>query len=197
MGGLRIAFTGWACTSGYIARDPIAPRWYLLTAGHCLANSGLLATWSHGGRGVGVAARHAFHEGSYADVGAIDISEAEASSRVYGSTSNDILIVTGASPNSAQTIGSAVCRSGATSGWTCGSIVAADVDVMIRGTLIRHTWWTDFPSGAGDSGAPIVDLQGRVLGVVIATTPTQSLYSTVDWIATEMHLVPCVPETCG
>jgi hypothetical protein len=196
MGGLRIAFTGWACTSGFVARDPATSSWYLLTAGHCLADSGLSARWSNGSRVVGHAAINAFRPNSNADVGAIEIAQADASRQVFGETHGNVLMLTGSSANSSQTIGSEVCRSGATSGWTCGSIVATDVDVKIRGVLIRHTSWTDFPSAAGDSGAPIVDRQGRAVGILIATTATRSVYSTIDWIATELPLQPCVAQAC-
>ena len=57
-----------------------------------------------------------------------------------------------------------VCRSGGTSGWRCGSIIAADVDATVGGMVIHHTWWTDFPSAAGDSGSPVLDHDGRAAG---------------------------------
>lgn len=189
-GGLRITFTGWACTSGFVARDPAESRWYLVTAGHCLADSGLFARWSHGGDAVGRAAYHAFRQASSADAGAIEISAADASDQVFGATQRELLTLRGWVPNASQTVGSEVCRSGGTTGWTCGSITDVDDDVEIRGHTIRHTWWTDFPSAKGDSGAPIVDAHGRILGIVIATTPTQSLYSTVEGIAAEIDLQP-------
>src|SRR5436189_292902 len=92
--------------------------------------------------------------------------------------------------------GSRICRSGATSGWRCGSVVAADVDATVDGTRLRHTWWIDFPSAAGDSGAPVLDVDGRAAGILIATTQTRSLYSTVDWIAAELGVRVCVTATC-
>jgi hypothetical protein len=87
-------------------------------------------------------------------------------------------------------------RSGGASGWRCGSIAVADVDAKLDGKLVHHTWRTDFPSAAGDSGSPVLDGDGRAAGILIATTPTQSLYSTVDWIATELHVRPCVTPNC-
>jgi Trypsin len=196
MGGLQITFTGWSCTTGFVASDTQARHLFVLTAGHCLAGSGVSALWSHHGAAIGRATAEVFHRGSGADVGEIEIAGPGSSDEIYGPTNADIRTLTGWAPNASQTIGSEVCRSGVTSGWRCGSIVAADVDTTLMGTLIRHTWWTDFPSASGDSGAPVVDRDGRAAGILIATTPTQSVYSTVDWIATELHVRPCVESTC-
>ena len=196
MGGLQITFTGWSCTTGFVARDSQTRQLYVLTAGHCLAGSGVSALWSHHGASFGRATAEAFHPGSVADVGEIEVAGPATSDEIYGPSNADIRRLTGSAPNASQTVGSEVCRSGVTSGWRCGSIVAADVDTTLLGTLIRHTWWTDFPSASGDSGAPIVDHDGRAAGILIATTSTQSVYSTVDWIATELHTRACVDSEC-
>ena len=196
MGGLQITFTGWSCTTGYVARDIATHKVVVLAAGHCVAGSGLSALWSHHGAAIGRATAEAFHAGSNADVGEIEVAESKAGNEVYGSSGTDIRSVTGWAPNASQTVGSKVCRSGGASGWDCGTIVAADVDATVGGMLIHHTWWTDFPSAAGDSGSPVLDKDGRAAGIVIATTPTRSLYSTVDWIATELPARPCVTPGC-
>lgn len=197
MGGLQITFTGWSCTTGFVARDTETGKLIVLTAGHCVAGSGLSARWSHHGVAIGRASVGAFHPGSSADVGAIDLADGRATNEVYGSSHTDIRRVRAWASNASQVTGTAVCISGATSGWRCGSIIAADVDATIGGVLIRHTWWTDVPSAAGDSGSPVLDRDGRAAGIVIATTPTRSLYSTVEWIATELRARPCVTPSCG
>jgi hypothetical protein len=168
----------------------------ILTAGHCLAGSGLSALWSHHGVAIGRASVDTFHPGSGADAGAIDLADARATNEVYGSNRTDIRSVAGWASNASQATGTVVCRSGATSAWRCGSIVAADVDATVGGVLIRHTWWIDVPSAAGDSGSPVLDRDGRAAGIVIATTPTRSVYSTVEWIAIELHARPCVTPGC-
>ena len=157
---------------------------------------GLTALWSHHGAAVERATAEAFHAGSNADVGEIEIAGSGAANEVYGSSGTDIRSVTGWAPNASQTLGSEVCRSGGTSGWRCGTIVNADVDATIGGRPIHHTWWTDFPSEAGDSGSPVLDGDGRAAGIVIATTETQTLYSTVDGIATELSVLPCITPSC-
>jgi len=195
--GLRITFTGWACTIGFFARDPETRKLFAVTAGHCTSGSGLYAQWSHHGTVIGRAALDAFEDGSTADAGAIELEESAFANVVYASAGSDLRPVEATLPDTSQTIGSEVCRSGGTSGWACGKIVAVDVDTTVAGKHIRHTWWTDFPSASGDSGGTIVDPAGHLLGIVIATTPTQSVYSTVDSVAGELDLAPCVEEACA
>jgi hypothetical protein len=196
MGGLQITFTGWLCTVGFVARDMATRDLYILTAGHCVAGSGVSALWSHHGAAIGRATAEAFHPGSNADVGEIEVAQSDAGDEIYGLSNTDIRNVTGWAPNASQTVGSKICRSGGTSGWRCGSIAVADVDATIEGRLIHHTWLTDFPSAAGDSGSPVLDGDGRAAGIVIATTATQTLYSTVEWIATELGVRPCRRANC-
>jgi hypothetical protein len=197
MAGLQITFTGWSCTTGFLARDSETKELELLTAGHCVAGSGLSALWSHHGTTIGRATTEAFHTGSNADVGTVQVTESDASNAIYGTSNADTRSVTQLAANGSQTLGSKVCRSGGHSGWGCGSIVATDVDMTIDGRLIRHTWWADFPSAGGDSGSPVLDGAGRAAGILIATTPTQSGYSTLDWIATEIHARPCLDTACS
>jgi hypothetical protein len=195
-GGLRITFTGWSCTTGFVARATGTRKLYMVTAGHCTAGSGLFAQWSHHGIPIGRAALDTFEDGSSADAGAIEIEEVGAGNLVYASSNADIGTVAASLADSGQTIGSEVCRSGGTSGWTCGRIVATDVATKIAGKDIGHTWWTDFPSAAGDSGGPVLDRAGHLLGIVIATTATQSVYSTVDRITAALDVQPCLTPTC-
>jgi streptogrisin C len=195
-GGLRITYTGWACTTGFVARDATSNTRFVLTAGHCVAGSGLTAQWSHHGNVIGRAALQGLREGSSADVGAIAIDPTVVSNEIIGSGPLDRRTIAGVAPDSSQAVGSSVCRSGATSGWGCGRIIATDVDADINGTRIRHGWWIDIPSAPGDSGAPVVDARGRAAGIVIGTTATRSLYSTVDGIDAELGLRPCLDPSC-
>jgi hypothetical protein len=197
VGGLQLQSTGWACSSGFIARDTTRDQIYLLTAGHCIADSGLLALWNHHGEKVGRAALTALRAGSAADVGAIEVGLGSVSNGVYGSATGDIRLITERAPDAAQTVGSMVCRSGGVSGWRCGSVTRADVATSIRGMPISHTWWIDFPSAKGDSGSPILDAEGRIAGIVIATTGTESVYSTVDAIGQELGVRPCLDDACN
>ena len=53
-------------------------------------------------------------------------------------------------------------------------IVAADVDAVIDGTLVHHTWWIDFPSGPGTRGPGHRWGWALRAGFRIATTQTRS-----------------------
>jgi hypothetical protein len=193
--GLRLTFTGWACTSGFIGRDASGHA-YLVTAGHCLVNAGIPALWSHGGVEVGRGARAAFGDKTHSDAGTIELSDGGPTNLVFASGPADLRRITGIRPNRSQTIGSRVCRSGATSGWVCGRIARTDTNVTIGAVLVRHAWWTDFPSAEGDSGAPIIDDSGRILGIVVATTSAESVYVTVDSLAEILGVRPCLDPPC-
>jgi hypothetical protein len=196
LGGLELESTGWACSSGFAARSLTTERTYLVTAGHCIANSGLLALWSHHGAVVGRAALTAFRPGSTADGGTLEVVLGSVGNGVYGSAASDVRPITARAPDAEQHVGSVVCRSGGTSGWRCGSITRAEVATRILGVPIGHTWWTDFPSTKGDSGSPVLDEKGRIAGIIIATTETESVYSTVDAIEDELGVRPCLDDAC-
>ena len=195
-GGLRITFTGWACTAGFAARATSDLEWYVVTAGHCLTGSGLYARWSHHGAIIGRAALDAFGDRSGVDAGAIEVSADSASNELYGRDQDDIRRVTAIVPDRAQSLGTAVCRSGGTSGWSCGRVARQDIPIHLLGVPVAHTWWTDFPSATGDSGSPVIDRGGRLLGITIATTPTQTIYVTAEDVLAALRVQPCLQEDC-
>ena len=66
-----------------------------------------------------------------------------------------------------------------------------------------HRWNTHpphvvdrLPVGRGGQRLPGTRPRWRAAGIVIATTPTQTLYSTIDWIATELPARPCITPSC-
>ena len=194
--GLQLAFTGWACTSGFLARDASADV-YVVTAGHCLESAGLDATWSHGGAEIGRGARAAFSDGTSADAGAIRAAEAGPRNQLFASGTTDIRQFVGVRGHTEQPVDTRVCRSGAGSGWSCGRITKIDADTVMGGRTFHHTWWTDFPSTAGDSGGPVIQDDGHLLGIVIATTLTQTIYLPVDYVVDVLDLQPCVDALCS
>src|SRR4051794_14245957 len=196
-GGLRITFTGWACTIGFIARGAEDKTMYAVTAGHCISGSGMYAQWSLNRAPIGHAALNAFEDEPTVDAGAIEIPAASVSDELFASGQDDTMAVTAFVRDDAQALGTEVCRSGGTSGWSCGHIVSRDIPTTIEGMHVDHTWWTDFPSATGDSGSPMIDREGRLLGIAVATTTTQTVYVPVDEVAKALHVRPCLQADCG
>ena len=194
--GLRITFTGWACTSGFLARDRANAKFYLVTAGHCLVSSGLPARWSHGAVEVGRGVKAFFGDAHATDAGTIDVSDVGPRNLVFASGPFDLRAIEAVRAERSQVIGTGVCRSGGAGGWRCGTISRADVDVTIRGHVVRHTWWTDFPSAEGDSGAPVFDKDGALAGIIVATTASESVYLSAAAVSAALGVVPCLDPEC-
>lgn len=138
----------------------------------------------------------ALADASGSDAGAISILEDGPKNLMFGTEPSEIRTLSALRPSQSQRVGTRVCRSGGSSGWTCGTVTRADENVTMRGALIRHTWWTDFPSAEGDSGSPVIDEEGALMGIVIATTKSESLYLTVDAVSAVLGVRPCLDGAC-
>lgn len=191
------------CTSGFLGR-PLASSTplYIITAGHCLQEVGLAATWKHNGVALGTGVGEDYYDNSSADSGWFSDVETAGKNFFYASSSSDIRAVTGKYTNAQQVVGFIICRGGWTSGYDCGTVeftnITAEVTDDFLGVTytIFHMWVTDFPSAAGDSGSPIF-YTTRAAGIASATTPTYTLYSTIDWIGTESGVRPCYSSACA
>lgn len=168
-GGIEIYRTSGVsqCTSGFIVKRASTSTYGVITAGHCIeVNGGYDKDWFHGTTSVytiGRSQRETWQAGADADVGIIHANAGSVPSqknRIYtpgdATTYRDILAVT-TSVN--QNVGMVVCRSGRTSGWDCGTIVAKNVTkpscVGTDCRLIDYVVEVDFDSMGGDSGGPI------------------------------------------
>ena len=165
-GGLeyRYAISGgynW-CSVGFTAIDA-ANRPVLLTAGHCLAGRasvyrngytiGSVRSWRFGGEDWAVVNNsYPGYWVPYAHV-----------ARYNGTT----MAVRGLWTNPMP--GTPICKSGRTTGWTCGSITATNVTQAYNGKvvygLVRHTACTE----GGDSGGSVVSTGGYALGLTAAS----------------------------
>ncbi|MEU8379151.1 S1 family peptidase, partial [Streptosporangium sp. NPDC048865] len=61
--------------------------------------------------------------------------------------------------------GSSVCRSGAASGWHCGTIAQRDTTVVYPQGAVRHLTRTTICSEPGDSGGPVISIE-QAQGIV-------------------------------
>jgi streptogrisin D len=143
-GGQAIYHGRSRCSAGFNTRSG-SGRNYVLTAGHC-ANLG--GTWTtSGGQTIGPVAASSFPGNDY---GAIRISNPAALDPRGGVLHNgSFRDITGAGR---VTVGSSACKTGSTTGTTCGTVLAYNVTVnYAEGTVFGLTR-TTICTQPGDSG---------------------------------------------
>ncbi|MFI5934333.1 S1 family peptidase [Actinoplanes sp. NPDC051494] len=168
-GGDRFDTASAACSVGFSVSPISAPGTPgFVTAGHCGTTGTVTSDPS------GSFSASAFPGNDFAWVQATGDWTSQPSVDLYdGGT----LAVTGW--NEAP-IGSAVCASGFTSGWTCGTIQAKNVTVTYAGgQTVTGLTRTTVCRGHGDSGGPFLtgsQAQGTLSGGVVGCTTTGESY---------------------
>lgn len=118
-GGQQIEFSGYVCSLGFNATRGGSP--VFVTAGHCGEG---YQTFSKGGTTLGTTQAYSFPGNDYAystlssswtGVGAVDLYDGVNARPVSGYSN--------------APVGTAICKSGRTTGWTCGSVQAKNVTV--------------------------------------------------------------------
>lgn len=153
IGGQAITRSGSRCSAGFNARNSAGTR-YVLTAGHCTEMGG---TWSGSGGTIGPVSGTSFPTNDY---GRITVTSASAVSTplVDRYSSGSDVTVTGPA---ASSVGQAICRSGSTTGWRCGSVTALNQTVNYGGgDVIYGLTRTTACAQPGDSGGPYVSNPG-------------------------------------
>ncbi|MGI8682136.1 MAG: S1 family peptidase [Mycobacteriales bacterium] len=167
VGGLQIVIpTGGLCSVGFNTRDANG-RDVVLTAGHCVKTSG---TVSRNGYRIG-ATRTANYPGD--DFGTFWNSyptfwQPSVSVYKYNNTYVSIRGQWNTPP-----VGATVCKSGRTTGYTCGSITALNQTVIYTGGitvsgLVRHNACVE----GGDSGGSNISAGAYALGVTSGASLT-------------------------
>lgn len=149
IGGQAITRSGARCSAGFNARAASGTR-YVLTAGHCTQLGG---TWSGVGGTIGPVAGTSFPGNDY---GRIQVTSSSAASTPlvdrYSSGSD---VTVGGAGNAA--VGTAVCRSGSTTGWRCGTVRGVNQTVNYGGgDIVSGLTRTSACAQPGDSGGPYV-----------------------------------------
>jgi streptogrisin D len=143
-GGQAILHNGSRCSAGFITRSG-SGRNYVLTAGHCTNLGGTWTTSS--GQTIGPVAASSFPGN---DFGAIRISNPAAldprGGVLYNGAFRDI---TGASR---VPVGSSACKTGSTTGTTCGTVQAYNVTVRYAEGTVSGLTRTNICTQPGDSG---------------------------------------------
>ncbi len=153
----RAGQTNGRCSVGFNVYD--RTRYYVLTAGHC--SRGYPAT-QRGGYRLGRTTAYRY-PGADWGVFTNDYPGYFTPKAATAQWNGYVLSVPGAWSNPA--VGTAVCKSGSTTGWTCGSITALNVTVnygdgLVYG-LVQHSACTE----QGDSGGAVVSTGGWALGL--------------------------------
>ncbi|HKE98483.1 MAG TPA: S1 family peptidase [Actinomycetes bacterium] len=139
--------TGGRCTAAFMTRSRRG-NWYALTAGHCTS---FAPAWeTAGGAMIGPSAAASFPGD---DFGAIRISNPGAL-RPQGAVLDDdgVLAITGAADPVA---GSAACKTGSTTGTTCGTVLRTNVTVRYAEGTVYGLTETNLCTQPGDSGGPL------------------------------------------
>jgi streptogrisin D len=146
-GGQAILRGGARCSAGFNTRNG-SGRNYVLTAGHC---TNLGGTWrTSSGQTIGPVARSSFPGNDY---GTIRISNPSAldprGGVLYFGAFRDI---TGASR---VPVGASACKTGSTTGTTCGTVQAYNVTVNYAEGTVRGLTRTTICTQPGDSGGAL------------------------------------------
>jgi streptogrisin C len=143
-GGVRVdKNTGYVCSLGFNARTTKGTRIFL-TAGHCTAGK---PSFSRNGYVLGNTRTSSFPGNDFGTVGVIEGWDQQGYVEGWGAGNVAVKGIANA------TVGSTLCKSGKSTGWTCGKIVARNVTVnygsnkVVRG-LFQHTACVE----GGDSG---------------------------------------------
>ncbi|WP_162907454.1 S1 family peptidase [Allorhizocola rhizosphaerae] len=149
------------CSTGFLAQGG---GWYfLLTAGHCVANtSGSAAVWyTEGGYNsgglIGVRTTRPYYPGD--DFANIQISRITphqyAPSVLHHGSPRPVRGVGTARPPQDFFPGSPVCKTGRTTGTTCGFVTRVNVSVTYHDGVVSGLIESSVCAGPGDSGGPL------------------------------------------
>ncbi|HET9873083.1 MAG TPA: S1 family peptidase [Propionibacteriaceae bacterium] len=169
-GGQQVNMSdGFVCSAGFNARTSAGAR-ILLTAGHCAESR---PTFSRNGVIIGTTRAFSFPGNDYAAVNVSTAWTQQGAVDMYNGTFRRV------SGFSRAPVGSSVCKSGRTTGWTCGVIQANNQTVNygngdIVSGLVRHSACVE----QGDSGGSNISstlAQGLTSGGALYTGSTGRL----------------------
>jgi hypothetical protein len=165
------------CTTGWMAKRTDTGHSVMVTAGHCLELSGGAgATCLHNGVSLGVSLNETWANSADADVGLLSTSGASAATtknQVLATPNTGIRQINAVRANTSQMEGDALCRVGARSGRTCGTLTDYNVTNNSCNPSetdcrpIDHTNEVSFDSLGGDSGGSVFQYSptpGYVIG---------------------------------
>jgi streptogrisin C len=139
------------CSLGFNARSGTTR--YVITAGHC---GNLGGTWSGSGGTIGTVNNSSFPTNDYARIRVTQTAAVSTALVDRYSSGSDVTV--GGSTGGSN--GAAVCRSGSTTGWRCGSITGLNQTVCYSQGCVNQTIRTNVCAEPGDSGGALVTSPG-------------------------------------
>ncbi|GAA2677345.1 MULTISPECIES: S1 family peptidase [Actinosynnema] len=139
-----------SCSAGFNVRNPENGKTFLLTAGHCFDHG----DWVFGNdlSYFGDVVASYFPKWDHGLIEAKNTSHWQQGPYVQSDPANGGYITVG--PAREAPVGTAMCKYGVTTQWTCGTIVAKDKSVTYAGESepVNHLTQTNACSEPGDSG---------------------------------------------
>ncbi|MDR6227285.1 S1 family peptidase [Desmospora profundinema] len=179
--GLQIQSSSGICTSNIAARS--GSNYYLISAAHC---GGIGTAFTQGGQSIGSVALRNY--GNNADVLAIRIPASYATNWLYINSTRQGSI-TSVQSTSGDRVGEAVCKSGRTTGVTCGQITSTNYTTRFSDGAVHYRQrQATFYAQPGDSGGPVY-YGSQSKGIVSAIDSRgYSYYSHIGYGLSELGL---------
>ncbi|MYR62828.1 S1 family peptidase, partial [Streptomyces sp. SID625] len=147
----------WVCSVGYGAHDS-SGRQYLVSAGHCVADlTDLYFNKSHFAKGVH--SRYALGRQSV-DMGIAQVDSDDSIATQVGTWGQGSNVAVKGSRRAAS--GASLCKSGQTTGWTCGAVKSYNVSVTYKdehggpNTVVTGLATSSVCTEGGDSGGAYI-----------------------------------------
>jgi hypothetical protein len=159
----------WGCTVGFGVWMDGNRRF--LTAGHCVQQvvdaygwGGWI--WFHQNVSLGYSTDESWYDWSYADAGAMgNVGSSIHANRVLYSTQPSWFGMYSAQLRTQDWVGMAICQSGQTSGFACGTIQSRTATPVYNGIHIQMQRKANYLVQMGDSGAPVISQSSPSLAV--------------------------------
>ncbi|WP_249227242.1 S1 family peptidase [Kutzneria sp. CA-103260] len=132
------------CSVGFSATDAAGGK-HFVTAGHCTAGGGAAFGYNQ----VSLGRLNGSHFGTGGDYGRVDVSSGQWTLSGVVANGGGTVAVKGSAE---AAVGAAVCRSGSTTGWHCGTIQAKNQTVVYSEGTVTGLTRTNVCAEAGDSG---------------------------------------------
>ncbi|MBB5892177.1 S1 family peptidase [Kutzneria kofuensis] len=132
------------CSVGFSATDASGAK-HFVTAGHCTAGGGTASGYNQ----VSLGRINGSHFGSGGDYGRVDVTSGQWTLSGTVADGGGAVAVKGSAE---AAVGAAVCRSGSTTGWHCGTIQAKNQTVVYAEGTVTGLTKTNVCAEPGDSG---------------------------------------------